>query len=210
MTVRILVADDHPLVRNGLRRVLENEPDFEVVAEAADGAEAVERAVAQDVDLAILDLAMPGVSGLQATAQLARRNPAIRVLILSMYGTDQHVLAAARAGARGYVMKSMADEELVGACRAVMNGRQFTIPTRLPTARTARGTRSGPEDLLTPREREVVKLVAEGHTSEEIAKLLVLSVKTVERHRSNISQKLDVRGNAAMTRYAIRTGLVEP
>jgi DNA-binding NarL/FixJ family response regulator len=126
-----------------------------------------------------------------------------------MYGTDQHVLAAARAGARGYVLKSMADEELVAACRAVMNGQEFAYPSTLAPD-PARGGTSPPADSLTPREREVVKLVAEGHTSEEIARLLVLSVKTVERHRSNISRKLDVRGNAGMVRYAIRSGLVEP
>jgi DNA-binding NarL/FixJ family response regulator len=212
VTVRILVADDHPLVRNGLRRVLETEPGFEVVAEATDGAEAVVKAVAEGVDLAILDLAMPRLTGLQAATQLARRSPTTRVLILSMYGTEQHVLAAARAGARGYVVKSMADEELVAACRAVVDGQPFVWPTGISQTLRDRADAGGalPESILTPREREVVKLVAEGHTSEEIARLLVLSVKTVERHRSNISQKLDVRGNAGMIRYAIRAGLVEP
>ncbi len=212
MTVRILVADDHPLVLTGLRRVLEKEQDFEVVAEATDGAEAVEKA-ADGVDLAIVDIAMPRLTGLQATEQLARRSPNVRVLILSMYGSEQMVLAAARAGARGFVVKSMADEEIVAACRAVINGEEFSCPASASERLRdllARGAGKGPDDILTPRESEVVKLVAEGHTSDEIAAMLVLSVKTVERHRSNIAQKLGVRGNAGMIRYAIRAGLVEP
>lgn len=213
-TTRILLADDHPLVRLGLRQVIDKQPDLEVVAEASDGAEAVAIAVAGEVDLAILDVAMPRLTGLQAAEQLRRRRPELRVLILSMYDSEQYLLGAARAGAAGYVLKSVADEEVVDACRAAMRGDAFVYPKGLSDhtrehverARTSRE----PVQLLTPREQEVLKLVAEGHSSQEIAELLVISPKTVERHRANLSAKLGARDRVDLTRYAIRSGLVQP
>lgn len=214
MRTRILLADDHPLVRAGLRVVIEREPDLAVVAEAADGAEAVEKAIAEQVDLAILDVAMPRLTGLQATEQLARRRPELKVLLLSMYDNEQYYFAALRAGARGFLLKSVADEEVVNACRAVILGERFVYPPSVPARareylEQGRRGQAPPADLLTPRELEVLKLVAEGHSSHEIAATLVISIKTVERHRSNIIEKLGVRDRVDLTRYAIRRGLVQ-
>jgi DNA-binding NarL/FixJ family response regulator len=215
MITRVLIGDDHPIVRGGLKLVLEREPDFTVVAEARDGAEAVSRALQPDVDLAILDVSMPRKTGLQAAAELARRRPQVRTLMLSMHDNEQYLLAAVRAGASGYVLKSVVDQEIVSACRAIVRGDGFVFPTGMsPISRqyaelARRGGKVG-DELLTPRELEVVKLVAEGHSSRDIAEALVISVKTVERHRANIKEKLGARDRVDLTRYAIRLGLVEP
>jgi DNA-binding NarL/FixJ family response regulator len=215
VTTRILLADDHPLVRRGLRQVIEREPGLKVVAEASDGAEALRKAVTEEIDLAILDVAMPRMTGLQAAEQLARRRPQTRVLLLSMYDTDQYFFAAARAGASGYLLKSMADEEVVAACHAALRGESFLHPPGIGVRareyldHLSRGERVG-DDVLTPRELEVLKLVAEGHSSHEIAAILVISIKTVERHRANVIDKLGVRDRVGLTRYAIRRGLIEP
>ena len=215
MTTRILLADDHPLVRRGLRDVLEQETDLSVVAEATDGAEAVRLAVEHDVDLAILDVAMPRLTGIQAAEQLLKRSPGTRVLLLSMYDSDQHLFAAVRAGASGYLLKSVADEEIVAACRSALRGAPFVRPSGISARASAEVDRlasgaAGRADVLTPRETEVVKLVAEGMSSQEIAEALVISIKTVERHRANIMEKLEARDRVDVTRYAIRRGLVEP
>jgi len=215
VTARILVADDHPLVRSGLRQVIDREPDLAVVAEAADGAEAVERALAEEVDLAILDVAMPRLTGLQAAEELARRRPETVIVMLSMYDNEQYLLAAVRAGASGYLLKSVADEQVVAACRAVLRGERFLYPTTA-SARTRKYLEQldqgevAPRDVLTRRESEVLKLVAEGRSSKEIAATLVISTKTVDRHRANIIEKLGVRDRVGLTRYAIREGLSEP
>ena len=215
LKTRILLADDHPMVRRGLRMVLDSEPDLEVVAEAGDGAEAVETALAQGVDLAVLDVAMPRMTGLQAAAELKRRKPELRTLMLSMYESEQYFFEALKAGASGYVLKSAADQDLVEACRAAMRGEPFLYPAAVTALirdflnRAARGE-DGPADPLTPRELEIVKLVAEGHTTDEIAATLVISKKTVEHHRSNVLEKLGMRDRVELTRYAIRRGLVEP
>lgn len=215
MTTRILLADDHPLVRRGLRQVIEREPGLTVVAEASDGAEAVEKAVKEEVDLAILDVAMPRMTGLQAAELLAKRRPETRVLLISMYDIDQYLFAAVRVGAAGYLLKSMADEEVVPACHAALRGEGFLYASgtgaraREYIERLGRG-KDAVHDLLTARELEVLKLVAEGHSSQEIAAKLVISIKTVERHRANVIDKLGVRDRVGLTRYAIRSGLVEP
>jgi DNA-binding NarL/FixJ family response regulator len=215
LTTRILLADDHELVRAGLRLVLDGHPDLEVVAEAADGASAVERALADDIDLAILDVAMPRLTGLQATAELRRRRPELRVLILSMHDNELYFFEALKAGASGYVLKSGANRDLVDACRATMRGEPFLYPAAVTALirdylqRAASGE-AGPPDPLTPREQEVLKLIAEGHTSDEIAELLVISKKTVDRHRGNVLAKLGMRNRVELTRYAIRRGLVVP
>jgi DNA-binding NarL/FixJ family response regulator len=212
---RILLADDHALVRHGLRLILDNEPDLIVVAEAGNGAEAVDLASTGDVDLAILDVAMPRLTGIQAARELTRRVPNVRILILSMYDNEQYFFEALKAGASGYVLKSVADQDLVEACRAAMRGESFLYPgavTALIRDYLQRD-RSGakvPDNPLTPREEEIVKLIAEGHSSKQIAETLVISVKTVERHRANILQKLGMRDRLELTRYAIRAGLVEP
>ncbi|HEY6695759.1 MAG TPA: response regulator transcription factor [Solirubrobacteraceae bacterium] len=211
LKTKILLADDHPMVRRGLRMVLDAEPDLEVVAEAGDGAEAVRLALSAEPDLAVLDVAMPNMTGLQAAAELHRRRPELRTLMLSMYDSEQYFFEALKAGASGYVLKSAADRDLVEACRAAMRGEPFLYPaavTALIRDYLARG--DDPSDPLTPRELEIVKLVAEGRTSEEIAAALVISKKTVEHHRSHILEKLGMRDRVDLTRYAIRRGLVEP
>jgi DNA-binding NarL/FixJ family response regulator len=215
MTTRILLADDHTVVRRGLRLVLDAEPDLQVVAEAADGAEAVQRAGSGDVDLAVLDVAMPRMTGLQATREIRRRAPEVRVLILSMHDNEQYLYEALRAGASGYVLKTVADRDLVEACRATVRGDPFLYPGAVNTLirdfldRTHAGEEAR-EDPLTPREQEVVKLIAESYSSKDIARELVISEKTVERHRANILEKLGMNDRVQLTRYAIRRGLIEP
>ncbi len=215
LTTRILLADDHTVVRRGLRLVLDAEPDLEVVAEASDGAEAVERALAEDVDLAVLDISMPRLTGLQAAVELERRTPELRILFLSMHDSEQYLFEALRAGAAGYVLKSVADRDLVEACRAAMRGEPFLYPGAVQAIirdylERARAGEALRDDPLTPREREIVKLVAESHTSKEIAELLTVSEKTVERHRANVLEKLGLRDRVELTRYAIRRGLIQP
>jgi len=215
LVTRILVADDHEIVRRGLTLVLNDEPDLEVVAEAADGEEAVRRALQDDIHLAILDISMPRKTGLQAAQELGRRRPELRVLILSMYDNEQFLFEALKAGASGYVLKSGADDDIVDACRAAMRGQPFLYPSAVSALiRDAidRADERGKDELepLSPRELEVLKLIAEGSSSKEIAATLVLSIKTVERHRANILKKLDMRDRVELTRYAIRRGLIEP
>jgi DNA-binding NarL/FixJ family response regulator len=213
LVTRILVADDHEIVRRGLKLVMEREPDLDVVAEAADGAEAVERALSEDVQLAILDVSMPRMTGLQAVRELSRRKPELRMLILSMYDNEQFLFEALKAGASGYVLKSGADRDIVDACRAAMRGETFLYPSAVSALVRDYVERDGEQDgfdPLTPREQEVLKLIAEAHPSKTIAKMLSISVKTVERHRANILQKLGMSDRVELTRYAIRRGLVEP
>ncbi len=215
LKTRILLADDHALVRQGLRVVIDAEPDLEVVAEVDDGVEAVQAALREPIDLAILDVAMPRMTGLAAARELLAHRPDLRVLILSMHDNEQYFFEALKAGASGYVLKSGANRDLVAACRAAMRGEPFLYPAAAATLmrdvldRAARGEEIV-EDPLTPREKDVVKLIAEGHTADEIAQTLHISVKTVDRHRSNVLEKLGLRHRVDLTRYAIRRGLVEP
>jgi len=212
LVTRILIADDHPIVRSGLRTVLDAQPDLEVVAEASDGAEAVRAALASDVHLAVLDVAMPKLTGIQAAAELQKRKPELRVLMLSMYDSEQFLFEALRAGASGYVLKSDADQDLVDAVRRTMRGQSFLYPSAITTLvrdYVERGRADdGQFDVLTPRELQVLKLIAEAYTSKEIAAELVISVKTVERHRQNILDKLGMSDRVELTRYAIRRGLI--
>jgi DNA-binding NarL/FixJ family response regulator len=214
LVTRILIADDFAVVRSGLRRLLDAKPDLEVVAEAADGHEAVEKALAEDVDLAILDVSMPRMTGIQAAAELHKRKPELRLLMLSMHDSEQFLYEALKAGASGYVLKSGADTDIVDACRAAMRGDSFLYPSAVTTLvrdYVERGGRGEEHfDVLTPRELEVLKLIAEAHTSKEIAQLLFISIKTVERHRQNILDKLGMRDRVELTRYAIRRGLIQP
>ncbi|HQR25423.1 MAG TPA: response regulator transcription factor [Nocardioides sp.] len=213
--IRILLADDHALVRRGVRLILEQQPDLEVVAEAADGREALDVLRGTEVDLVVLDIAMPTMTGLQAAREIRRyRNPP-RILMLSMHDNEQYFFESLRLGASGYVLKSVVDEDLVEACRAAMRDEAFVYPGAMGALvrdyldRVARGERVR-QTVLTPREDEVLKLIAEGRSTKEIARILSISTKTVEKHRASILARLGMRDRTELTRYAIRAGLVEP
>jgi DNA-binding NarL/FixJ family response regulator len=214
LVTRILVADDHPIVRSGLKRVIDEQADMRVVAEAADGAEAVKKALAEDIDLAILDVSMPKTTGIQAAEELHKRKPELKVLMLSMYDSEQFLFESLKAGASGYVLKSDADQDIVEAVRRTMRGQSFLYPSAISTLVKDFVERGRPDeeqfDVLTPRELQVLKLIAEAYTSKEIAKELFISVKTVERHRQNILDKLGMSDRVELTRYAIRRGLIQP
>ncbi|MFE6828415.1 response regulator [Streptomyces sp. NPDC057690] len=212
--IRILLADDHALVRRGVRLILDREPDLEVVAEAGDGAEAIEMARTHEVDLAVMDIAMPRMTGLQATRELLALKPGVRVLMLTMHDNEQYFFQALKVGASGYVLKSVADRDLVAACRAAMRDEPFLYPGAVTALirnylDRVRSGEEPPEQVLTAREEEVLKLVAEGHSSKEIAEMLFISIKTVHRHRENLLHKLGLRDRLELTRYAIRAGLIE-
>ncbi|MEH0638271.1 response regulator [Streptomyces bottropensis] len=213
--IRILLADDHALVRRGVRLILDGEPDLRVVAEAGDGAEAITEARTHEVDLAVLDIAMPRMTGLQAARELIALKPDLRVLMLTMHDNEQYFFQALKAGAGGYVLKSVADRDLVAACRAVMRDEPFLYPGAVTALvrnylDRVRHGEEPPDQVVTPREEEVLKLVAEGHSSKEIAEMLFISIKTVHRHRANLLHKLGLRDRLELTRYAIRAGLIEP
>jgi DNA-binding NarL/FixJ family response regulator len=209
--MRLLIADDHGVVRGGLKLLLDRQPDFEVVAEAGDGAEAVSEALARRPDLCILDVAMPKLTGIQATREIKAQAPEIDVLILSMHDDERYIFEALKAGASGYVLKREADHDLVEAVRAVGRGEPFL--TNAAQRRLVRewiaDPSAGPSEPLTPREQEVLKLIAEAHTNKEIGEVLHLSEKTVESHRGNLLRKLGMRDRVQLVRYAIRRGLVE-
>ena len=214
LVTRILIADDHTMVRRGVRQVLDREPDMRVVAEAEDGAEAVKLALAGGIDLAVLDVSMPRMTGIQAAREITQRTD-VRALMLSMHDGEQYLFSALEVGASGYVLKTAADRDLVDAVRAAMRGEPFLYPGAVRSLvrdyleRAKRGEAT-PRDPLTPREQEVVKLIAEAHTNDEIAEMLVISKKTVERHRANILEKLGMNDRVQLTRYAIRRGLIQP
>jgi DNA-binding NarL/FixJ family response regulator len=210
--MRLLVADDHGVVRGGLKLLLDRQPDMEVVAEAADGAEAVSEALRHRPDLCVLDVSMPKLTGLQATREIKAQAPDMHVLVLSMHDDERYLFEALKAGAGGYVLKTEADHDLVDAVRAVSRGEPFL--TNAGQRRLVRewlaDPESGPTEPLTPREQEVLKLIAEAHTNREIGEILHLSEKTVESHRGNLLRKLGMRDRVELVRYAIRRGLVEP
>jgi DNA-binding NarL/FixJ family response regulator len=215
LKTRLVIADDHTIVRRGLRSLFAAQPDFEVVGEAEDGEEAVQVVLETEADLAVLDISMPRKTGLAAARDIAQRRPGTRVLMLSMHDSEQYFFEALKAGAAGYVLKSAADRELVEACRAAMRGESVvfggavTALVREYVERVRQGD-DPREDPLSPRELEVVKLIAEARTNEQIAQALTISRKTVERHRANILSKLGMRDRVELTRYAIRRGLIEP
>lgn len=210
--MRVLVADDHGIVRSGIRLLLERQPDIEVVAEAEDGVQAVEQALSLRPDLCILDVGMPRMTGLQAAREIRAHVPDARVLMLSMHDDEHYLFEALKAGASGYVLKREADQDLVGAVRAVGGGEAFL--TNAAERSIIRGwmkdNAGGPAIPLTPREEEVVKLIAEAYTNTQIADILHLAEKTVESHRANVLRKLGMRDRVQLVRYAIRRGLVEP
>jgi len=209
--IRVIVADDHAIVRTGIRHVLESEPGFLVVGEAANGAEAIELARSLTPDVAVLDISMPGTSGLQVTQELRRLAPDTRVLILSMHDNTEYVLESVRAGAHGYILKDTAATELRGAIHAVRRGESYFSP---PIARRLTAVVRGiteEEDLLgqlTARERQVLVGVAQGRTNREIALELGISHRTVETHRESLMRKLGIRTVAGLTRVALEAGLI--
>lgn len=212
---RILLADDHALVRQGVRMIIDAQPDLAVVAEVGDGYDAVTRVAKGDIDLAILDVSMPRMTGLQAAREITRRGLQVPMLMLSMHDNEQYLFEALKTGAAGYVHKSVADRDLIAACRAALRGEPFLYPGAVATlireyVARGRGDDDGVATLLSPREEEILKLIAEGLSGKEIADLLVLSPRTVERHRANLLEKLGMRDRVELTRYAIRIGLIEP
>jgi len=210
--MRILIADDHGIVRSGLRLLLERQSDIQVIAEAGDGIEARDLALEHRPDLAILDVGMPRMTGLQATREIKAYASDVSVVMLSMHADERYLFEALQAGASGYVLKAEADQDLVAAVRAVQRGEPFltNAAERSLVREWMADDSTGPREPLTPREREVVKLIAEAHTNREIAETLHLAEKTVESHRANVLRKLGMRDRVELVRYAIRRGLVEP
>jgi DNA-binding NarL/FixJ family response regulator len=208
--IRILIADDHGIVRSGLRMLIERQSDMRVVAEADDGVDALERTQAERPDVAVLDVSMPRMTGLQAAREIRAHSPDTRVLLLSMHDDERYFFEGLEAGAAGYVLKRAADTDLIDALRTVAGGRTFLSgDAQALLMREWKQGRSEPEDPLTPRELEVVKLIAEAYTNRQIAQTLKLSEKTVESHRANVLSKLGMRDRVELVRYAIRRGLVE-
>jgi len=212
--IRILLVDDHAVLRAGLRLLLEAQPDMQVVGEAGDGAAAVQRAVELKPDVVLMDISMPGTNGLEAIRQLRRACPDTRILVLTMHANEEYLFQVLQDGGAGYVLKKAADTELIDAIRAVHAGQAFLYPSVTKmliqdyVQRVRRGEESTSYGVLTEREREVLKLIAEGHTSQEIADILVLSIKTVETHRTHIMQKLNLHSRAELVKYAIRKGIL--
>jgi DNA-binding NarL/FixJ family response regulator len=215
--MRVLLADDHNLVRAGIRALLETLSDVEIVAEAADGQEALRALVKNKPDIALIDISMPGLNGLELAARASREVPETRLVILSVHGDASHVAQALRAGAKGYLLKDAAADELPVLIRSVMRGETYLSPgisRHVVDGFLGRGAPSTPESdpaaLLTSRQREILQLVAEGRSTKEVAQLLDLSVKTVEAHRAQIMERLDIHDLAGLVRYAVRAGLVSP
>jgi DNA-binding NarL/FixJ family response regulator len=210
--VRVLLADDHALVRAGIRALLQNLEGVTVVAETGNGAEVLEFARAHRPDVVLLDISMPGLGGLEVSAQLREALPEVRVVMLSMHANEEYVLQALRAGAAGYMLKDSATAELELALKAVMQGETYLSPPISKQVVEGYVQRVGAEqtasDNLTPRQRQVLQLIAEGHSTKEIAHRLNLSVKTVETHRAQLMERLQIREIAGLVKYAIRHGLV--
>jgi two-component system, NarL family, response regulator NreC len=213
--IKVLVADDHTVLREGLRLLLEAQPDIEVVGEASDGREAVEAAIRHCPDVVIMDIAMPEISGLEATSRITQACPNVRVLILTMHESDHYFFQALQAGASGYALKGVSSADLIAAVRTTSRGDVYFHPSvaKHLVGDYLQRTRAGEEDRssggLSPREREVLKLVAEGYTNSEIAKQLFLSPSTVQTHRANLMQKLNLENRANLVQYALRHGLLE-
>ena len=212
--IRVVLAEDHTLVRKGLKAILSGYPNIEVIGEASDGREAVQLAETLHPHVVVIDINMPGLNGLEATDRIKHRCPDVRILVLSMHANEEYVLQVLRSGASGYLLKDSATEELVKGIESVNEGEAYLSPRISKTViadyvrRTDAEDQRAPHEMLTPREREILQLVAEGHTSKEIAEQLHLSIKTVETHRANLMDKLDIHNRAGLIRYAIRAGLI--
>jgi DNA-binding NarL/FixJ family response regulator len=213
--IRIVLADDHTIIRSGLRLLLEQQPDFKVVGEASDGREAVAAVSEHHPDVAVLDIGMPQLNGIEATSQIASNEPNTKVVILSMHADEGYVLRALKAGARAYILKNSAETDLIRAVRTVADGKSFFSPviSKMLLEDYIRQIQDkqveDSYDLLTPREREILQLLAEGRTNKEVANLLQLSVYTVDAHRGNILQKLNLHGIPELVLYAVRKGIIQ-
>ncbi len=210
---RVLIADDHALVREGIKALLSSAPQLEIVGEAGDGNEAIRLANALDADIVFMDLCMPRSNGTEAILGIKRRCPKVKIIVLTVHKTTEHILAALDAGADGYVVKTDTGNELLSAIQSIENGKTFLSPSvckQVVSAldRDADSDASPSWGILTPRERQVMKLIAEGHNNKQIAAYLSVSHKTVEKHRANLMQKLDLHNAPAVTAYAIHNGLV--
>ena len=212
---RVLLVEDHTIVRKGLRSLLDKETGIKVVEEAEDGREAILKAEELHPDVVVMDIAMPGLNGLEATRQIKKRFPDIKIIILTMHANEEYILQSLKAGASGYLIKKAAPVELISAINAVHKGNSFLSPSISRTVideyiRRSKEISEGAEgfEQLTVREREVLQLIAEGHKTREIAELLYISIKTVETHRAHIMNKLDIHSTAELTRYAIRKGII--
>jgi two-component system response regulator NreC len=210
MPVRVVLADDHILVRQGLKSLLERE-GFQVAGEASDGQEAVQQVVQHQPDIAILDISMPTLNGVEAARNLARLAPKTKVILLTQHNEDQYISGAIDAGVRGYVLKSQAANDLVRAIQQVSRGDVYLSPGVSAALMDAvRSKSERPADPLTPRERQVLQLIAEGKSTKDVASLLGISVKTAESHRTRLMQKLDIHETASLVLYAVRRGIVRP
>jgi DNA-binding NarL/FixJ family response regulator len=212
--IRVLIADDHALVRAGIRLLLESLPGIKVVAEADEGRQALQLIATHHPDVVLMDIAMPELNGLEAAARITKEHPTVRIIILSMHANEEYVWQALRAGATGYLLKDAGTAELELAVKAVARGETYLTPvvSKHVIADYVRrtGGESSPLDLLTPRQREILQLIAEGHTTKEIARILGISVKTVETHRTQLMERLDIHDIAGLVRYAIQIGLIKP
>jgi two-component system, NarL family, response regulator NreC len=212
--IRIVLVDDHKLMRSGLRVLLEQQPDLTVVGESSDGREAVALVASQRPDVLVMDVGMPSLNGIEAAVQITQSNPEAAIVMLSMHSDESYVLRALKAGAKGYLLKDSAEADLIRAVRAVAEGKSFFSPAVSKVLlddyvrKLKRSGTEDPYDLLTPREREVLQLVAEGKSNKEVAQLLNLSVYTVETHRSNIMEKLNLHGVPELILYAVRKGII--
>jgi len=214
--IRVLIADDHTLFRESLRSLLKAAENIEVVGEAGDGAEAVSKAIQLKPDVVLMDIAMPNLNGLQATRQIKREIPSVKVLILTMYETEQFILEMLRCGASGYILKRASTRELIPAIQAVSQGEAYLYPSITKKVmdryleQIQTGEKAYDRERLTERELDIISLVAEGTTNREIAKFLSISIHTVQTHRLNLMKKLDIHNRTELVRYAIREGLIAP
>ena len=209
-TIKILVVDDHAIMRDGIRALLNIHDDIEIVGEASEGKEAVQKAEELAPDVIVMDIAMPGMDGLEATRRITKKHPAVKVMVLSQHDNKEYILSAIKAGVVGYVPKRALGSELVSAIRAVHQGDSYLYPSAAAAVIRdyLKGAVKEPYDRLTAREREILTLIAEGHTSREIADKLFISLKTVLGHRTKIMEKLDLHNRTELIKYAMRKGLV--